>query len=84
MVEVAIRMYQLDTGKLPRSLDDLLDANVPARRGPYVLKAKLIDATGRRIEYTAESNRSAFRLAMSQPYSGLVRYCPGLSCYTGQ
>ena len=81
-VEGAIRMYRLDTGHLPRNLDDLLGASIPGRRGPYILKEALIGPKGGPIDYKVESKSSDFRLAHSQPHSGLVRSCPGGRCYT--
>jgi|SRR6267154_2199283 len=81
-VEGAIRMYRLDTGHLPRSLDDLLGASIPGWRGPYILKPALIDAKGAPIDYTVELKSGDFRLAHTRPYSGLVRSCPGSGCYT--
>src|ERR1700694_2394495 len=76
-VEGAIHMYQLDTGHLPRNLDDLLGASIPGRRGPYILKAALIGPMGGPIDYEVEFKSGDFRLTHSQPHSGLVRSCPG-------
>ena len=81
-VEGAVRMYRLDTGHLPRNLDDLLGTSIPGRGRPYILKAALVDPEGGPIDYKVDSKSGDFRLAHSPAHSGFVRSCPGSRCYT--
>jgi len=62
----AIRMYKLDTGVLPRRLDDLFSARVAGWHGPYLLKEERVYAVLRRIEYTVEAGTGEFRLAFRE------------------
>jgi len=52
-IENGITAYQLDIGKLPKSLDDLVSSSGGNQRwrGPYLKKAQLTDPWGNAYEY---------------------------------
>jgi hypothetical protein len=56
----SIRIYELENGALPATLDDLLIAQPGS--DPYVTEERLLDSSGRRIEYIHGSKPTAFRL----------------------
>ena len=55
-----IQSYQLDTGRAPATLDDLLTSNgVPGWRGPYARPADVRDAWDHPIDYRITTTLSA-------------------------
>ena len=68
MVRTAIRMHELDTGRLPATLENLIEkpADVVRWGGPYLESTDFRDFWGNRIRYVpAESNQ--FELVSSGP-----------------
>ena len=65
-LELALRMYEIDNGRYPGSLQNLLEpGREPNWNGPYVNKYPVMDAWGSEIAYSADG--SGFSLASPGP-----------------
>jgi general secretion pathway protein G len=60
-----VENYQLDTGRLPERLDDLVTdpGNVTGWLGPYAKAAELADPWGHPLQYRAPGEAQPFELA---------------------
>jgi general secretion pathway protein G len=59
-LQLKIQAYQLDTGRVPAALDDLLTSNgVAGWQGPYARPADLRDVWDRPIDYRITTTLSA-------------------------
>jgi hypothetical protein len=68
MVRSAIRMHELDAGRLPAKLEDLIEKpdDVVRWRGPYIESTDFADFWGNRIRY-APGQSNQFDLVSSGP-----------------
>ncbi len=56
-VAMAVEIYQLDTGQLPRHLGELRHAQTPGWDGPYIRDEELVDPWNRPLYYRINLDR---------------------------